>query len=166
VVAAERASGDVAGGRRLESLREWDWSGTRYRLDMARNAKADNGHAISRLADSGEETIRNLVALPLRMLAGTLGIFEAVLRTAADTLREMDPLDERIVGLEMRVDSLEEQTTGRRESERSTGAAKKRTPTARAGAEPERSGSPSPAPGSDTAAGRDASPPGVPETPS
>ena len=66
---------------------------------MARNAKADNGHAISRLADSGEETIRHLVALPLRMLAGTLGIFEAVLRTAADTLRETDPLDERVVGV-------------------------------------------------------------------
>ena len=45
------------------------------------------------------------------MLAGTLGIFEAVLRTAADTLRETDPLDERVVELEMRVDSLEKQTT-------------------------------------------------------
>jgi cell division protein FtsB len=120
---------------------------------MAKSAKADNAHAISRLADSGEGTIRNLVALPLRMLAGTLGIFEAVLRTAADTLREMDPLDERVVELERRVDSLEEQTTGRRESARSTGAARKRMPTARAAAKPERSGSPAPAPGSDTAAG-------------
>ena len=120
---------------------------------MAKNAKADNAHAISRLADSGEETIRHLVALPLRMLAGTLGIFEAVLRTAADTLREMDPFDERVVELERRVDSLEEQTKGRRESARSTGAARKRTPTAGAAAEPERSGSPKPAPGSDTAAG-------------
>jgi hypothetical protein len=121
---------------------------------MARNAKADNGHAISRLADSGEGTIRNLVTLPLRMLAGTLGIFEAVLRTAADTLREMDPFDERVAELERRVDSLEEQDDfGRRESARSTGAAGKRTPTAVAAAEPERSGSPRPAPGSDTAAG-------------
>ena len=131
---------------------------------MARKAKADNGRAISWLADSGEETIRHLVALPLRMLAGTLGIFEAVLRAAADTLRETGPLDERVVELEMRVDSLEEQTTGRRESARSAGAAKKRTPTARAAAEPERSGSPSPAPGSDTAAERGGSPPGVHET--
>jgi cell division protein FtsB len=139
-------------------------SGTRYRLDMARSAKAENGHAVSRLTDSGEETIRHLVALPLRMLAGTLGIFEAVLRAAADTLREMDPLDERVVELEKRVDSLEEQTTGRRESARSTGAAKKRTPTARAAAETERTGSPSPVPGSDTAAGRGPSPPGVSET--
>ena len=131
---------------------------------MARNAKADNGHAISRLADSGEETIRHLIALPLRMLAGTLGIFEAVLRTASDTLRETDPLDERVVGLERRVASLEEQTTGRRERARSTGAARKRMPTAGSAAEGERSGSPRPAPGSDTAAGRGASPPGVPET--
>ena len=131
---------------------------------MARNAKADNRHAVSRLADSGEGTIRNLVALPLRMLAGTLGIFEAVLSTAADTLRETDPLDERVVGLERRVDSLEEQTTGRRESARSTAAARKRMPTAGAAAEPERSASRSPAAGSDTAAGRGASPPGVPGT--
>jgi hypothetical protein len=131
---------------------------------MARNAKADSRHAVSRLTDSGEETIRHLVALPLRMLAGTLGIFEAVLRTAADTLREVDPLDERVEGLEMRVDSLEEQTTGRRESARSTVAAKKRMSTAGAAAEPERSGSSSPAPGSETAARRSASAPGVPET--
>jgi hypothetical protein len=131
---------------------------------MAENADADNAHAISRLADSGEEAIRDLVALPLRMLAGTLGIFEAVLRTAADTLRDMDPVDERIVELERRMDSLEEQTTGRRESARSTGAARKRMPTAGAAAERERSGSPRPAPGSDTAAGRGGGPPRVPET--
>jgi hypothetical protein len=121
---------------------------------MAENAKAENAHGISRLADSGEETIRNLVALPLRMVAGTLGIVEAVLRTAADTIREMDPLDERVVELERRVDSLEEQTDlGRPESARSTGAARKRTPTAGAAAEPERSGPRRPAQGSDTAAG-------------
>ena len=86
--------------------------GTRYRLDVAKSAEANNAHGISRLADSGEEAIRSLVALPLRILAGTLGIFEAVLLRAADTLREMDPRDERIVELERRMDSLEEQTTG------------------------------------------------------
>ena len=94
---------------------------------MPENAEAANAHAISRLADSGEETIRNLVALPLRMLAGTLGIFEAVLRTAADTLREVDPLDERVVELERRMDSLEQQTNSHRESAPSTSAARKRT---------------------------------------
>lgn len=120
---------------------------------MAENAEAKNAHAISRHADSGEKAIRNLVALPLRMLAGTLGIFEAVFRTAADTLRDLDPADERIVELERRLDSLEQQTTGRRESARSTSAAGKRTPTAEAAAEPERSGSDEPALGSDTTAG-------------
>jgi hypothetical protein len=128
-----------------------DESGTRYRLDMAENDEAVNAHATSRLADSGEKAIRNLVVLPLRILAGTLGIFEAVLNRAADTLREMDPRDERIVELERRLDSLEEQTTGRRVSARSTSAVRKRTPTA--GAEPERSGSHEPELGSDTPAG-------------
>jgi chloramphenicol 3-O-phosphotransferase len=120
---------------------------------MAENAEAENAHAISRVADSGEDAIRNLVALPLRILAGTLGIFEALLRTAADTIRDMDPADERIAELERRLDSLEEQTTGRRESARSTSAARKRTRTAGAAAEPERSGPDEPAVGSDTAAG-------------
>jgi hypothetical protein len=120
---------------------------------MAQHAGADNGHAISRLADSGEAAIRNLVALPLRMLAGTLGIVEAVLRTSADTIREIDPRAERIVELERRVDSLEKQTTGRRESARSTSGARKRAPTAAAAAKPERSSSHEAAPRSGTAAG-------------
>jgi hypothetical protein len=122
-------------------------SRTRYRLDMTENAEPDKARAVSGLAGSGEVAIRNLVALPLRMLAGTLGFFEAVLRTAADTLREIDPVDERIVELERRVDSLEGQATSRRESARSTSAARKSAPTAGAAAEPERSASPDPAPG-------------------
>jgi hypothetical protein len=89
---------------------------------VAENAEPKNARAVSGLPDSGEEAIRNLVALPLRMLAGTLGIFEAVLHTAADTLRGIDPLDDRIVELEKRVDSLEEQTTPRRERARTKSA--------------------------------------------
>src|SRR5262245_5251022 len=91
---------------------EADVRSPRYRLDMAESAEADDVHATSRLADSGEKAIRNLVAIPLRILAGTLGIFEALLTSAADTLREMGPRDERIVELERRVNSLGEQTTG------------------------------------------------------
>jgi len=120
---------------------------------MAESAEANNAHGISRLADSGEEAIRSLAALPLRILAGTLGIFEAVLLRTADTLRERDPRDERIVELERRMDSLEEQTTGRRVRAGSTSAARKRTPTAGTAAESERSGSQEPSLGSDTAAG-------------
>ena len=88
--------------------------GTRYRLGMAQQADASSGHAIARLADSGEEAMRNLVALPLRMFAGALGIFEELFRTAADAVSEGDP---RVVDLERRVDSLEEQVqTSRRSS--------------------------------------------------
>ena len=112
---------------------------------MAESTEPDKARAISGFAGSSEEAIRNLVALPLRMLAGTLGIFEAVLQTAADTLREIDPLDERFVELERRVDSLEEQTTSRRESARSTSAARRSASTAGAAAESERSASPDPA---------------------
>ena len=71
--------------------------------------------------------MRNLVALPLRMLAGALGAFEAVVRTAADAVSEIDPI-ERVVDLEKRLDSLEKQVTGREKSARTTSAASKRTP--------------------------------------
>ena len=92
---------------------------------MAQEAEASSGHAIARLADSGEDAMRNLVALPLRMLAGALGIFEELLRTAADAVSEGDPIDERVVDLERRMDSLEEQATGRREGSGATSAARR-----------------------------------------
>jgi len=72
--------------------------------------------------------MRNLVALPLRMLAGTLGIFEALLRTAADAISEGVPIDERVVNVERRLDSLEEQATGGGGTSSATSAARKRTP--------------------------------------
>jgi len=96
---------------------------------MAREAEASSDHAISRLADSGEDAMRNLVALPLRMLAGTLGIFEALLRTAADAVSQGDPIDERVVKLERRVESLEARTTGPRAGSGTTSAARKKAPT-------------------------------------
>src|SRR3954451_21266440 len=77
---------------------------TRYRLGMAQEAEARSGHAIARLADSGEDGMRHLVALPLRMRAGALGTVEALLRTAADAVSEGDPIDERVVDLERRMD--------------------------------------------------------------
>jgi len=96
---------------------------------VARKTRADTAEAISRLADSSEDAVRNLVALPLRMLIGTLDFVEAQLHKASDTLREIDPLDERVVQLERRVNSLEHQTTGRRQSSRTTPAARQTTPT-------------------------------------
>jgi hypothetical protein len=97
---------------------------------VARKTRDDTADAISRLADSSEDAVRNLVALPLRMLIGTLDFLEAQLHKASDTLREIDPLDERVVQLERRVDSLEHQTTGRRQSSRTTTAARQKRPTA------------------------------------
>src|SRR5206468_716299 len=104
---------------------------TRYRLAVVRKTRADTAEAISRLADSSEDAVRNLVALPLRMLIGTLDFVEAQLHKASDTLREIDPLDERVVQLERRVDSLEHQTTGRRQSSRTTTAAQRCSASAR-----------------------------------
>ena len=83
---------------------------------MAENTEADTSQTSSRVADSGEDAFRNLVALPLRMLAGTLGIFEAVLSAAADAVRDVEPREERIDELEKRVASLEHLTAGRGES--------------------------------------------------
>jgi hypothetical protein len=123
---------------------------------MARKTAANSSDAISRLADSGERAIRDLVTLPLRMLVGALDIVEKQVHKAADRLREIDPLDERVVKLERRLDSLEKQTTRRRQSSRTRTAARQRTPTT-ASVEPERvehsAGPLEDAPGPDTAAG-------------
>ena len=97
---------------------------------MVRKTRADTADAISRLAESSEDAVRNLVALPLRMLIGTLDFLEAQLHKASDTLREIDPLDERVVKLERRLDSLEHQTAGRRQRSSTTTAARQTKPTA------------------------------------
>src|SRR5262245_55760014 len=102
---------------------------------MAQRAGARSGHTISRLADPGEDGMRHRVALPLRLLAGAFGICEALLRTAADAVADVDPIDERVVELQRRLDSLEEQTTGDGESSATTSASRKRAPTG-AGAAP------------------------------
>jgi hypothetical protein len=81
---------------------------------VAEEAEVSSGSGIGRLADSSEDAMRTLVALPLRMFAGALGIFEAIVRTAADAISEGDPIDERFVDLERRVGSLEEQAIRRR----------------------------------------------------
>jgi hypothetical protein len=63
------------------------------------------------------------------MLIGTLDFLEAQLHRASDSLREIDPLDERVVQFERRVDSLEKRTTGRREPQRTTAQATRSTRT-------------------------------------
>jgi hypothetical protein len=80
---------------------------------VARKTEADDADVIARLADSGEKAIRRLVALPLRMFIGAVDIAEAQIHRVAEALRDVDPLDERVVELERRVGSLEKQTPGR-----------------------------------------------------
>ena len=91
---------------------------------MARKTEAGDTDVIARLADSGEKVIRRLVALPLRMFIGAVDIAEAQIHKVAESLRDADPLDERVVKLERRVDSLEKQPPGR---ETTTATARTRT---------------------------------------
>jgi hypothetical protein len=96
---------------------------------MARKTRADASDAISRLADSGGKVMVSLVTLPLRVFVGALDALEIQVHKAADGLRDIDPLDERVVELEKRLESLEEQTASRRQSSRAT-AARQATPAA------------------------------------
>jgi len=100
---------------------------------MARKTGVDNGDVISRLADSGEDAVRNLIAFPLRMLVGALDILDAQVHRAAETLREL----ERVVELEGRADSAEKPRARSRQGSRTASGARQRTPTA-AEAEDER----------------------------
>jgi len=85
---------------------------------MARKTEADSGDVISRLADSGEDAVRNLIVVPLRVLVGALDILDAQVHRAADTLREI----ERVVELEGRADSPEKHKARSRQGSRTTGA--------------------------------------------
>lgn len=127
---------------------------TRYRLGVARKTEAGNADTVSRPTHSGASAIRPLLALPLRMFIGTLDILEEQIHKTAEALRADDPLDERLVELERRVDSLETQaTTGRR-----TSATARRRTKAAASVEPEhvapRPGRRQEAPETETAAGQ------------
>jgi hypothetical protein len=93
---------------------------------VPQEVEASVSHPIARVADSGEDAMRNLVALPLRLMAGAFGIGEALLRTAADAIAEGDSMEERVADLQRRMDSLEEQATSRRASS-ATSAARRGT---------------------------------------
>ena len=79
---------------------------TRYRPGMARQKETHKGDVISRLADAGEDAVRALLDLPRRMTVGVLDRVEHGLRGAADRLRAIDPLYDRVVTIEHRLDSL------------------------------------------------------------
>jgi hypothetical protein len=101
---------------------------------------------ISRLADAGEDTLRELVALPRRILVGFVDRVEQRLHETAESLRGIDGLDRRVAELEKRVDSLEKPPTARRRPARPARAGRARAGTAapvvpaRADQEADRSG--------------------------
>ena len=95
---------------------------------MAGETRADTGDAISRLADSGGKAILNLVVLPLRIFIGALDILETQVHKAADGLRDIDPLDERVGELEERIALLEHQPVGRKQGSRTPTVPKQTTP--------------------------------------
>ena len=92
---------------------------------MAGTRRTQDKDAISRLADAGEDALRRLVAVPRRIVGGTMDVVGDQLHQVATKLRAIDPLDGRVGAIERRLDSLEQpkKTTGRRAS---TGAKPRR----------------------------------------
>ena len=81
----------------------------------------DDGDVISRLADKGEDALRQLVDRPRRMADGAIHGLEERLHDVATRLRAIDPLERRVAALEKRLDALEKPAkaaTARRPSTR------------------------------------------------
>jgi hypothetical protein len=80
----------------------------------------DDRDVISQLADKGEDTLRQLVDRPRRMVGGALHGLEERLQDVATKLRAIDPLERRVAAIEKRLDALEKpaKATARRPSTR------------------------------------------------
>jgi hypothetical protein len=91
---------------------------------MTGTPRRQDGDAISRLADAGEDTLRRLVDLPRRAVVGVIDRVDARLRNVATRVRAVDPLAGRVERLEKRLDSLEKpkQTAARKASTRGEGS--------------------------------------------
>ena len=75
---------------------------------MAGTRKTQDKDVISRLADAGEDALRRLVAVPRRIVGGTMDGVGERLHDVATRLRAIDPLDGRVGAIEKRLDSLEQ----------------------------------------------------------
>ena len=69
--------------------------------------KTHQGHPISRLADAGEDALRELVDFPVRVVAGILDGVGERLQHVATRLRAVDPLVGRVAALEERLDTIQ-----------------------------------------------------------
>jgi hypothetical protein len=95
---------------------------------MARK-KAQETDAIAKLADAGEDAVRQLIDFPHRVVVRTRSDLSDRLHDIGVKLRAIDPLVARVNELEKRVDSLEKhrpKKTSRKRSARprTSGAAK------------------------------------------
>lgn len=95
-----------------------------------RARSTEDKDVISLVADVGEDVLRVLsivlFSLPRRIVAGTLAGAGDVLHGAASMLGEADPADTRVIELEKRLDSLEQQTGKRGTATTSTKPAERR----------------------------------------
>ena len=103
---------------------------TRYRLVVART-KAQEGDAIARVADAGENAVRQVVGFPRHLVDEVLDGVGKRLEGVATRLRALDPLTSRVTTIEKRLDSIEKakKATARRASRRRTAAARPRPTT-------------------------------------
>jgi hypothetical protein len=76
---------------------------------MARKRRTQDGDAISRLADAGEDALRQLLDWPRRTVVGVKDGMDRQLDDVATKLRAIDPLARRVAALEKRLDLLEKQ---------------------------------------------------------
>jgi hypothetical protein len=102
----------------VKDQREGD--STRYRAWVAAKRRSQEPDVIARLADAGEDALRELVTLPKRILVGFVHRVEGELHRAADSVRGIDRLDRRVAELEKRVESLQKPATARGRSTRSS----------------------------------------------
>jgi hypothetical protein len=86
---------------------------------MAAKRRSQEADVISRLADAGEDALRELIALPRRILRAVVDRLEGQRHKTADKLRGSDRLDSRVAELENRLDAIEK-PTARRPSTRTT----------------------------------------------
>ena len=76
-------------------------------LMAAPQKTTDDRDVISQLAEKGEETFRQLVDRPRRMVDGAIHGLEDRLSDIAARLRKIDPLERRVAAIEKRVEALE-----------------------------------------------------------
>ena len=105
----------------------------RYSPGMATSQKTtDDPDFISQFVDKGEDTLRQMVDRPRRMVDGAIQGLADRVHDLAVRLRAIDPLERRVAEIETRLDALEEPTAAaaRRQSRPAKPSTSRTAPTA------------------------------------